>query len=138
MRKLGLYVCALGMAACAHGGTADKAAKADPNAPHVVKGSEDFALQMTARQGEGRYRPELRVALEVKTPGAAPVWIRVEKDGYTLGQAPVKAGVATLADTAILLEGTLGDGWYKVVVEEIINEQRYPIAWYSLPVSTVD
>ena len=138
MKRVGIVV--LAMCACAHGGGegGGKTAKTDPNAPHVVKGSEDFALQMTARQGEGRYRPELRVALEVKNTGAAPVWIRVEKDGYTLGQAPVKAGVATLADTAILLEGTLGDGWYKVVVEEIINEQRYPIAWYSLPVSTVD
>src|SRR5262245_21248692 len=142
MKRLGLLVsCALGMAACAHGkdaGAGGKVAKADPNAPHVVKGSEDFALQMTWRQAEGRYRPELRVALEVKNTGSAPVWIRVEKDGYTLGQAPVKAGVATLADTAILIEGTLGDGWYKVIVEEILGEQRYPIAWYSLPVSTVD
>src|SRR5262249_40705352 len=50
------------------------------------------------------------------------------------GQTAVKAGVATLADTAVLLEGQLGEGWCKVYVEEIVDGQRYPIKWYSLPV----
>jgi hypothetical protein len=140
MKRMAM-VGALGLFACAHGGNNVQPAAAaapDPNAPHVVKGSEDFKLQMTTHQADGMYRPELRVALEVKNTGTLPVWIRVEKDGYTLGQAPVLNGVATLADTEILLEGALGDGWYKVIVEEIVNNQRYPLAWYTLPISTLD
>ncbi|HJZ85543.1 MAG TPA: hypothetical protein VKN99_10250 [Polyangia bacterium] len=126
---------ALGMAACVHRGAGQPTAESrDPNAPYVVRGSEDFSIKMTARQADGLYRPELRVALEVKNTGDYPVWLRVEKDGYTLGQTAVKAGVATLADTAVLLEGQLGEGWYKVYVEEIVDGQRYPIKWYSLPV----
>src|SRR5262249_40705353 len=78
---------ALGMAACVHRGAGQPTAESrDPNAPYVVRGSEDFSIKMTARQADGLYRPELRVALEVKNTGDYPVWLRVEKDGYTLAR----------------------------------------------------
>jgi hypothetical protein len=137
MRKLFLALLFGALGCVAHGGKGTTP-HTQANAPHVVRGSEDFALQMTNRAGDGRYRPELRIAVEVAGAGGVPIWVRVEKDGYTVGQAPVKGGIATMADTGIPLEGSLGDGWYKVIVEEIVEDQRYPIAWYNLPLATVD
>jgi hypothetical protein len=122
---------------CAHS-AATPAKPVAQQGPYVVAGSEDFALKLTPRAGEATFRPEMRIALEVRNVRGAEVWVRVEKDGYTLGQTPIKAGVATLSDTAVPLEGAVGEGWYKIVVEEIISGQRYPIKWYQVPVTQTD